>query len=162
MPSNFLIISSQEEVKNVLNYIKKREQILENSIPLGTIGILANNDLTQFFKEKDSDISEYGSDDLDSPENKENFLRAVYYGAVDTLILNEDSFLDSYFVVKVLNFSISGHNIIIETKIDNKEEAVNNISNLFKKYNLSAFLDSHIVIKYISDSDINIDTKQNT
>ena len=155
MANNFLVMSRNEDVNKVLNYIKKREQIPENSIPLGTIGILSNEELYSFFKEKDSDVFKYGNDDSSVEESEEVFLLGVRHGAIDTLIIGEEFFSDPFFIVKILNFYIAGYDIILETKINNKQEAVNSILALFDKYKLSTLLDSHLAIEYIPSSEIN-------
>jgi len=155
MVNNFLVMSRKEDVNKVLNYIKKREKIPENSIPLGTIGILSNEKLYNFFKEKDPDVFKYGNDDSSFSESEEVFLLGVRHGAIDTLIIGDEFFLDPYFIVKILNFHIAGYDIILETNINNKQEAVNSILALFDKYKLSTLLDSHLAIEYIPSSEIN-------
>lgn len=143
MLSNLITITHhvQDKENYFLNFFVKEHKEKRYE----TVGVLDNKEIFDFLGNKDVCVKYI--------DNKENLLLCIRYGIIDDIVISDECFKDHELMEKIIFLSLAGHNIGIETS-RTKDEALTKIRNCFEKSSYSSLLDYHMIVSYISDSEI--------
>lgn len=109
------------------------------------VGVLENKNIFDFLESKNVYAVEF--------DNKEDLLLCIRYGIIDDIVISDECFKDHELMEKIIFLSLAGHNIGIETT-RTKDESLTKIRNCFEKSSYSGLLDHHMIVSYISSSEV--------